>query len=531
MIRASFVSSLVALGPLAASLLAAPSFAQSVTSAQVASPASVSSSAQALLRDGCGMTDVDVTYRDLQVGDVVTLQRHRWVRGEANWRDEMIRYLGRAARVTRLSGVDGQGCAGVRVDVDHEQYFWRVRDLGIGTAHQPEALEAASTQPFPDGCGMSEGAEQYGSARVGTQVIVGRHRMIDGDDNWAEDMEAFVGRTARITDLIGGDGQGCPGVRLDIDGGEWFWRLNALRPVGETTSADAYSPPPSAGVTTDHGRPSVSSSGGSGLFGGESTLGAQACGQTDANVRWEGLNVGAEVVLGRHRPVGGDTNWSAEMDAFVGRSARVTELVGTDSEGCAIVRVDVDQGQWVWRTRDLTVTSLGSGPAPAAPAEEISIAPSFAPDPMVRMVSAGGTVRGSEMRVTGSSCTYASYPSAPQLVVTLTTPQPGLRFLTHSGSVDSALAVRMPNGQVLCDDDGGENLDAALDMPGLPGRYEIFVGTWNRAAAGSIVTFAITSRRDVFTDALPEPIAVPSAPPGTPPPGIRREIPAPPPSP
>ncbi|GAB4201792.1 MAG: hypothetical protein OHK0013_14230 [Sandaracinaceae bacterium] len=329
--------------------------------------ATASEGASAPRADGCGMTEADATFRDLQVGSVVTLQRHRWVRGEANWRDEMSRYVGRAARVTRLSGVDAQGCPGVRVDVDGGQYFWRVRDLGIGTGRQVgQGGASAPTAGFPQECRMAEGRERYGAAVVGARVVLGRHRPVDGDDNWSEEMARYVGRTARIVGPAGVDGSGCPGVRVDIDEGSWFWRVRDLRPVGAGVSDLAtLTLVPSAGVTTDHGRPAVSAlDGGTGLFGAGGTPGPQACGLTDQTVRWEGLAVGVEVVLGRHRAVNGDDNWDAQMEQFVGRTARITELVGVDDQGCALVHVDADNGQWFWRARDLVITQPATAPRP-----------------------------------------------------------------------------------------------------------------------------------------------------------------------
>jgi hypothetical protein len=316
--------------------------------------------------DGCGMTEADATFRDLAVGSVVTLQRHRWVRGEANWRDDMNRYVGRSARVTRLSGVDAQGCAGVRVDVDREQFFWRVRDLGIGTGRQaaPPASAAGATGGFPQECRMAEGRERYGAAVPGAQVVLGRHRSVDGDTNWSDEMTPFVGRTARVVGPAGVDGSGCPGVRVDVDEGSWFWRIRDLRPVGGGgADLSTLTLVPSAGVTTDHGRPAVSTLGGTGLFGAGGTPGPQACGLTDQTVRWEGLAVGVEVVLGRHRAVNGDDNWDAQMDQFVGRTGHVTELVGVDDQGCPLVHVDSDNGQWFWRARDLVIAET----APARP--------------------------------------------------------------------------------------------------------------------------------------------------------------------
>ena len=310
--------------------------------------------------DGCGMTEADARFADAQVGALVTLQRHRFVRGEGNWREEMNRFLGRAAHVTRLSGVDAQGCPGVRVDVDGGQYFWRVRDLGIGTARRPSAPSAASgTQPtFLQTCRQAEGHEDFGAARVGTTVVLQRHRAVDGDDNWSAEMEPFIGRTARILGVAGLDGVGCPGVRVDVDGGQWFWRVRDLRAAGGSGSFGTLTLAPSRGVSTDHGRPEMAIGTGDGLFGAAGgSPGPQACGLTDQTMQWEGLAVGTEVTLGRHRAVNGDDNWDAQMEPFVGRTAHITELIGVDDTGCGLVHVDVDGGQWFWRARDLTITS------------------------------------------------------------------------------------------------------------------------------------------------------------------------------
>ena len=76
---------------------------------------------------------------------------------------------------------------------------------------------------------MPFGSEDYGSVREGSRIVLGRHRPVDGDDNWADEMTEYVGRTATVTRLSGSDAAGCPGVRVDIDGGEWFWRIRDAR--------------------------------------------------------------------------------------------------------------------------------------------------------------------------------------------------------------------------------------------------------------------------------------------------------------
>lgn len=58
---------------------------------------------------------------------------------------------------------------------------------------------------------------------------------------------------------------------------------------------------------------------------------------------------GDRVVLGRHEPVGGDLNWTGEMDDYVGRAARIADIVGNDISGCVVAHVDVDHGRYVWR--------------------------------------------------------------------------------------------------------------------------------------------------------------------------------------
>src|SRR5262245_44351295 len=139
--------------------------------------------------DECGMTEQAAQYGPIQVGAVVTLQRHRFVGSDDNWDLQMSRWVGRAARVTRLSGVDAAGCPGVPVDVAGGQWFWRARDLGVGTGHQPRPTAragtsggAASPSSTPQECGQ----ERYGPVVVGARVVLGRHRMVADDDNWAE---------------------------------------------------------------------------------------------------------------------------------------------------------------------------------------------------------------------------------------------------------------------------------------------------------------------------------------------------------
>lgn len=101
------------------------------------------------------------------------------------------------------------------------------------TAEAPAKPAGADPQfdadGIPQACGMPEGKETYGSIRMGTRVILGRHRPFDGDENWAKEMDEFVGATAAVTSQDGVDAKGCPVVHVDTDKGKWAWRIRDLR--------------------------------------------------------------------------------------------------------------------------------------------------------------------------------------------------------------------------------------------------------------------------------------------------------------
>ncbi|MEI2688372.1 MAG: hypothetical protein V9H69_01125 [Anaerolineae bacterium] len=67
------------------------------------------------------------------------------------------------------------------------------------------------------------------------------------------------------------------------------------------------------------------------------------------------MRVGSTVILSQHRLVNGSDNWNPAMSAYLGRPARVTNLLGTDGQGCPVVQVDLDQKQYQWRVRDMAV--------------------------------------------------------------------------------------------------------------------------------------------------------------------------------
>lgn len=75
---------------------------------------------------------------------------------------------------------------------------------------------------------MTSSTLDYGSIEIGTVVILGRHRAVDGYDNWDPQMDAYVGMQATVIELEEVDGSGCPGVAVDVDEGYWFWRIRDM---------------------------------------------------------------------------------------------------------------------------------------------------------------------------------------------------------------------------------------------------------------------------------------------------------------
>lgn len=269
----------------------------------------------------CGMRAGAETYGSIMVGSTVVLGRHTPWAGDENWDPGMDRWVGTTAIVTQLAGLDTAGCPGVRVGVDGGQWFWRVRDVQLPMAMPPPPPPGDA---LPRYCGMRDGAETYGVLRPGMRIVLGRHTPWAGDDNWAGEMNPFVGSVATITRLDGLDTAGCPGVRVDLDGGTYFWR------VRDAQLAAVAPPPPS---------PPVAIPAGCGMRSGAEVYGPVA--------------VGSWVLLGMHSPWNGDANWAPEMTRFVGQRAMVTQLAGLDTAGCPGVRVNVDGGEFFWRIRDM----------------------------------------------------------------------------------------------------------------------------------------------------------------------------------
>jgi hypothetical protein len=155
-------------------------------------------------------------------------------------------------------------------------------------------------------------------------------------------------------------------------------------------------------------------------------------------------------------------------------------------------------------------TVSGGATGPVVSGGAITIAPGFAPDPTVTTGTAGGPVQASSM---GVSC-RGTIATAPNVILTTTGAIPNLRILVNAPQ-DTTLVVRLANGQVLCDDDGGGYPNPAVTGSFPPGQHQIFVGTYNPSATGVGYTLGLTTNPGL----TPVMLGV-GAPPSIPPPVV-----------
>ncbi len=266
----------------------------------------------------CGLEDVEVRWGAIAPGVEVILGRHRAEIGDRNWVPEMDHFVGQRTRVRELFGSDAAGCPVVMVEIDDGEWFWRVRDMRLAAQ---VSTPGPPDEPIPTDCGMTDSTVEYGPIALYTEVILGRHTKWNGDDNWNDQMEPYVGKRTRVVDLSGTDEAGCAVVQVDIDSHQWYWRVRDMR-LPEVSADTGYFP--------------------------------QECDLMSDEAVYGAARIGAKVRLGRHRKWDGDANWVPEMEHHVGKIGRVTQHLGTDASGCPVIRVDTDNGEWAWRVRDLS---------------------------------------------------------------------------------------------------------------------------------------------------------------------------------
>jgi len=106
--------------------------------------------------------------------------------GPDNWTYEQNNYVGQTATVTKLDGVDKQGCPLVRVNLDRENWTWRIRDLTM-----------VSNNSTPPEFIPSEYAENSGGTWRGEDAIIGLDdgaRITVFSESFEQPVEALIER-------------------------------------------------------------------------------------------------------------------------------------------------------------------------------------------------------------------------------------------------------------------------------------------------------------------------------------------------
>lgn len=83
-------------------------------------------------------------------------------------------------------------------------------------------------EPMPQDCGLTTETAQFGGVQVGSIVMIGRHRFVEGRDGWSYYLNESVGLPAKVTRLDGVDVSGCPVVLVDIDNSSAKFRVRDL---------------------------------------------------------------------------------------------------------------------------------------------------------------------------------------------------------------------------------------------------------------------------------------------------------------
>jgi len=139
---------------------------------------------------------------------------------------------------------------------------------------------------------------------------------------------------------------------------------------------------------------------------------------------------------------------------------------------------------------------------PGVAATAITLGAGFAPDPNIVSTFAGGPVPGSTMS-TGDVYCGGNHPLVPNVTLTTTTPITGLRVVVRGTTgADPVLAVRLSDGRVFCDDDGGGYPNPAVTMDVPAGVHQVYVGSF-RANETLPATVAFTTNPGLTFAMLP----------------------------
>ena len=194
---------------------------------------------------------------------------------------------------------------------------------------------------LPQDTGMTDLSADFGPLRVGSHVIINRHRPVKGSYNWIPSMDKYIGRKGVVSQFSGVDSRGCPCVKCSFGGDActYAFRIRDLTLV-DCPSASAPPEKEKKEEKIDFNLP-------------------QGTGMKRDQAKYGALHVGSHVIIHKHRKVNGDNNWKPQMDKYINREGVVAELCGVDKCGCPVVRCSFDDEKcrFFFRIRDMTLIS------------------------------------------------------------------------------------------------------------------------------------------------------------------------------
>lgn len=146
----------------------------------------------------------------------------------------------------------------------------------------------------------------------------------------------------------------------------------------------------------------------------------------------------------------------------------------------------------VW-TGGQAVAEAQLNPRARARFGNVNLRQGFMPDPQIVAGTSGGHISGSNLPGQGVCRGY--YSPQPSHVVNSRTGFRNIRFVV-SADRDATLVVILPNGQILCDDDGGEGVNPLIETASPPGQIAVFVGSYS-SSGGSSYQMGITELRHI----------------------------------
>ncbi|MGF1464530.1 MAG: hypothetical protein ACFCGT_00220 [Sandaracinaceae bacterium] len=146
----------------------------------------------------------------------------------------------------------------------------------------------------------------------------------------------------------------------------------------------------------------------------------------------------------------------------------------------------------------LTALLVGGPVAPSVAAAQVSpqarpvfgtanLDRGFQPDPRLFTGRAGGPVSAQQA---GGGC-RGSITAAPSHVIQTRSGFNQVRLMVQSDA-DTTLVVMLPNGRVVCDDDGGGGLNPLVQTGTPAGPIRVWVGVYNSGQTGSPYTLGVS---------------------------------------